>query len=428
VVRRICLGLAGMAAVLAAAGLALGLEWLANRAGVATTILVAVGLGGVRALAGYQYTAWIVAAVVAAMVWPRSFEEWGGVRLRDPWVVLVVVQTVMFGMGTQMRLADFFGVARQPRGVVVGLACQFTIMPLLGWALSQVVEFPPEVAAGIVLIGSCSSGLASNVMTYLAGANLALSVTVTAMATMLAPVVTPLWMKLLAGRLIEVSMATMTMEIVKIVLVPVGAALLSDGVARAPAWGRTIGRAAAVVAAGWLAWLAAGGWDWIAARLRADSLQPTIVVSFIAAAVAVGVVWGEVRRRWPLVDRLMPYASMAGIIYFTAVTTAAGRDDLLRVGPILFAVAVAHNGLGYLLGYTFSRLLGLDVSSARAIALEVGLQNGGMATGIAGRMGKLGTVGLAAAVFSPWMNVSGSVLANWWARRPTDRSSPRDKP
>jgi BASS family bile acid:Na+ symporter len=116
----------------------------------------------------------------------------------------------------------------------------------------------------------------------------------------------------------------------------------------------------------------------------------------------------------------MPLSSMFGIIYFTAVTTAAGRDDLLKVGGLLFLAAALHNTLGYVLGYWLSRALGMDRTSARTVAFEVGLQNGGMASGLASAMGKLGTVGLAAAIFSPWMNVSGSILANYWRKRPTD--------
>ena len=119
----------------------------------------------------------------------------------------------------------------------------------------------------------------------------------------------------------------------------------------------------------------------------------------------------------------MPMLSMAGIVYFTTVTTAAGRDNLLKVGALLFFASVLHNAAGYFFGYWLSRGSGLDKNSARSVAFEVGLQNGGMASGLAGAMGKLGTVGLAAAVFSPWMNVSGSILANYWRKRPADERS-----
>jgi BASS family bile acid:Na+ symporter len=109
---------------------------------------------------------------------------------------------------------------------------------------------------------------------------------------------------------------------------------------------------------------------------------------------------------------------MIGIIYFTTVTTAAGHDNLLNVGLLLFVASVIHNGAGYFFGYWLSRLFKLNRADARTIAFEVGLQNGGMASGLAGGMGKLGSVGLPAAVFSPWMNISGSILANYWRKRP----------
>jgi BASS family bile acid:Na+ symporter len=142
------------------------------------------------------------------------------------------------------------------------------------------------------------------------------------------------------------------------------------------------------------------------------------LLGFALAAAVVGLVYHAAASRSPGLKRAMPALSMFGIVFFTAVTTAAGRDELLTVGWLLLAVAIVHNALGYGLGYGFSRALGLDKRSARTVAIEVGLQNGGMATGIASAMGKLGTVGLAAAIFSPWMNVSGSILANYWRRRP----------
>lgn len=114
----------------------------------------------------------------------------------------------------------------------------------------------------------------------------------------------------------------------------------------------------------------------------------------------------------------MPAASMVGIVYVTAMTTAAGRDNLLKVGGLLFLASALHNTAGYCFGYWLSRASGLDKNSARSVAFEVGLQNGGMASGLASAMGKLGTVGLAAAIFIPWMNISGSVLANYWHKRP----------
>ena len=136
------------------------------------------------------------------------------------------------------------------------------------------------------------------------------------------------------------------------------------------------------------------------------------------AAFFVGVLYYWLSIKIKKLDKLMPYISMFGIIYFTTVTTAAGRDHLLKVGLLLFISSVIHNAAGYFFGYWLSRATGLDKNSSRTIAFEVGLQNGGMASGLAGSMGKLGTLGLPAAVFSPWMNISGSILANYWRRRP----------
>jgi BASS family bile acid:Na+ symporter len=137
-------------------------------------------------------------------------------------------------------------------------------------------------------------------------------------------------------------------------------------------------------------------------------------------AIVAGVVFHHLTAVFPALEGWMPVASMFGIVYFTLVTTAAGRDHLLQVGGLLFLAAAIHNGVGYVLGYWLSRALGLDRNSARTVALEVGLQNGGMASGVAGAMGKLGTLGLAAAVFSPWMNITGSLLANHWRRTADD--------
>ena len=119
----------------------------------------------------------------------------------------------------------------------------------------------------------------------------------------------------------------------------------------------------------------------------------------------------------PKITGFMPKFSMFGIVYFTLVTTAASRENILAIGLFILIASIMHNSLGYTLGYWISRALGLDTDSCRTVALEVGLQNGGMASGLAGVMGKLATMGLASAVFSPWMNISGSLLGNYWRMR-----------
>lgn len=320
---------------------------------MAGLVLLALGSRAGRTLREFTFTLWIVAAVSAAMLFPQLFQSVGGFRLTG--LIVPLIQLIMFGMGTAMSVRDFAGVLRMPRGVLVGIACQFTIMPLLGVALATGFRFPPEIAAGVVLVGSAPSGVASNVMAYIAGANVALSVTLTAVATLMAPLMTPLLMELLAGQFVPIHFLDMMIGIIQMVIVPILLGL---------AFNRLLhGRAA---------WL----------------------------------------------DRAMPIVSMVGIAVVITIITASGRDALLTIGPALVLAAVLHNGMGYLLGYWGARLVGMDERSCRTIAIEVGMQNGGLASGIALQMGKVATVGLAPAIFGPWMNISGSALANWWRSRP----------
>jgi len=385
---------------------------------VLLTVALALGLRWSKTLRGYQFTAWIVAVVTAAMIYPAHFLHIGDFDLRNKWVMLIAIQLVMFGMGTQMSLRDFAGVAKAPRGVVVGIFCHFTVMPLVGFSLAKLFQFPPEIAAGVILIGSCSSGLASNVMAFMAKSNLALSVTVTAVTTMIAPIMTPLWMKLLAGTMVEVSFFKMMVEIIKIVLVPIGAALVHDYLKHAGPRGRNVVCVLGVVAASWLVFLVAGGWALLQSNVAGDALTLLVLGGFLLSVFVIGPVYHGLARRLDWLDGVMPTLAIVGILYVTAMTTASGRDNLLKIGALLFLASMLHNLAGYFLGYCLSRGAGLDINSARSVAFEVGLQNGGMASGLASAMGKLGTVGLAAAIFIPWMNISGSVLANYWSKRP----------
>ena len=411
-----CLVTAAVCLPVAAAGWVAAAPDVWKPAAVGLCVALAAGAGRVPGLAGYRYTLWIVAAVVAAVVYPTAFVKWGDVDLQNRWLMLAVIQLVMFGMGTQMHVRDLGGVAAMPRAVAVGLVAQFSIMPLVGYGLTKVFAFPPDISAGIVLIGSCSSGLASNVITYLAGGNLALSITLTTAGTLLAPVMTPLWMWLLAGEYVRVDFVALMTEVIKIVLVPVGAAMVHDYLRSASPVGRRVVLGTAAVGTAYIATLM-GGVFADGGPVPALAFE---VVGYLFGAVVAGVAYHALSRRFGWLDGLMPTVSMFGIVYFTAVTTAAGRDNLMTVGGTLFLAAVLHNSAGYALGYLLARACGLDVKSARTVAIEVGLHNGGMAAGIARSMDKLGTVGLPGAIFSPWMNVSGSVLANYWRKRPVE--------
>ena len=274
-----------------------------------------------------------------------------------------LLQIIMFGMGTAMSINDFAGVIKSPKTVLIGLMCQFTIMPLLGFGLATIAGFPAEIAAGVVLIGSSPSGLASNVMAYLAKANLALSVTLTAVATLISPIMTPFLMKIFAGQFVPIDFWGMMLSIVKIVILPIIAGLVFNRIFH-----------------GKVKWL----------------------------------------------DKAMPIISMGSIAFIITIITAAGRDSLLTIGLALVMIAIIHNGFGYFLGYWSCRLMKLDEQSCRTIALEVGMQNGGLASGIALEMGKVSTVGLAPAVFGPWMNISGSSLATYWRDKPI-KTTEKDK-
>ena len=389
---------------------------------VVLTVGFAISLRFSKTFRGYQFTAWIIAVVTAAMIYPAHFLHVGDFDLRNKWVMLIAIQLVMFGMGTQMSLHDFAGVAKAPRGVFVGIICHFSVMPMVGLALVKIFNFPPEIAAGVILIGSCSSGLASNVMAYMAKSNLALSVTVTAVTTMIAPLMTPLWMKLLAGTMVEVSFFKLMVEIIKIVLVPIGAAMVHDYLKHASPRGRKIIYAITAFAAAWMLFLIFGGWKFLQAHFADDALTAIALGGFLLSAFVIGTMYHALATRQPWLDKFMPTMAIVGILYVTAMTTASGRDNLLKVGALLFLASVLHNTAGYFFGYFLSRAAGLDKNSARSIAFEVGLQNGGMASGLASAMGKLGTVGLAAAIFIPWMNISGSVLANYWSKRPVKQT------
>lgn len=304
-----------------------------------------------------SFTVIIFAAVALSMYHPAYFRQWWGFNLSG--LIIPLIQLIMFGMGTSMSIKDFAGVIKSPKGVIIGVLSQFMIMPVLGFGLASFTGFPPEIAAGIVLVGCSPSGLASNVMSYLAKANLALSITITAVTTLLAPFITPLLMKLLAGAFIEIDVLKMMWDIIKMIIIPIGAGLLFN-------------------------------------KLLSG------------------------RSKW--VDDAMPVVSMFGIAMILAVITAAGRDSLLEIGPVLMVVVLIHNVCGYLLGYWSGKLLRMPERDCRTIALEVGMQNAGLASGLAKEMGRLATVGLAPAIFGPLMNITGSTLASWWHGRPPKES------
>src|SRR5688572_8569954 len=291
-IERACLLLSGVAAVLLVIGIITQQHSIWQPAAVICSICFAIGMGAVPALKSFRYTAWIIAAVITAMIYPSAFTHWGDFDLRNKWLILIIIQLVMFGMGIQMSIKDFTGIATTGKGVAIGLLCHFTIMPLMGVLLINIFHFEPEIAAGIILIGSCSSGLASNVMVYIARANLVLSVVVTAMSTLAAPFITPLLMKLLAGTLIEVKFINMMMEIIKIVIVPIGAALLYDYLKTASVKSWRIVTIISIVCIICLLALSLGLWSFIETNIVSTPLLQTLeIAGFFMAAFLIGVLY-----------------------------------------------------------------------------------------------------------------------------------------
>mgnify|MGYP001813299317 FL=1 len=389
---------------------------------IAFFILLAFGVRGNPISKGFSYTIMIFAAVSVSMFYPGLFIKWGDFELKA--TIVPLLQIIMFGMGSQMSFRDFAGVVKMPKGVLLGLLCQFTIMPIVGFTIATSFGFPPEIAAGIILVGSSPSGLASNVMSFIAKANLALSVTLTAVATMLAPLITPSLMKLLAGQFVPIDFWGMMLSIINIVILPIVAGLMFN----AMAYGKENLRSK--ITQGVVYLLIIDGKNLILVQtsdleVGAAFLQfgKDVAWFFVLPIVAAFLFNRLAGGKKVALDKIMAFLSMAGIGVIIVVITAAGRDSLLDIGLLLILACLLHNSAGYFLGYWICKLARMDEKSCRTIALEVGMQNGGLASGIALEMGRVATIGLAPAVFGPMMNITGSSLATWW-RRKSENSDP----
>jgi bile acid:Na+ symporter, BASS family len=380
-------------------------------------ICLAIGVRVSEFFKSFSYTITIFAAVSLAIFYPQYFTEWGDFQLKL--LIVPLLQIIMFGMGSQMSLKDFKGVIKMPTGVFVGIICQFTIMPLVGFGIASTIGFPPEVAAGIILIGSSPSGLASNVMSFIAKANLALSVTLTAVATLLAPIITPFLMQQLAGEFVPIDFWAMMLSIINMIILPIVAGLMFNAIAygqesrNSIIWQAVTYFVIIVLTNYILLSQTAADFSGALNGLLTDAfwfLLLPIIAGFLFLKLAKG--------RKEYLDKALAFVSMAGIAIIIVIITSAGREDLLQIGFLLILASLIHNMSGYGLGYGICKLLRMDEKSCRTIALEVGMQNGGLASGIAVSMGKIATVGLAPAVFGPLMNITGSSLATWWRGRP----------
>lgn len=291
----------------------------------------------------------VLAAALLALMFPELLQQ---VR---PTVINYLLGAVMFGMGLTLNLQDFKIVFSRPKDVIIGCLTQFTVMPLLAWGLARLFQLDEALALGVVLVGCCPGGTASNVITYLAKGDLALSVGMTGVSTLLAPFLTPLLTWALAGKSVNVDVASMFLSILWVVILPIVIGLLVK-------------------------------WIWPKFTEKAT-------------------------------DYLPAFSSIA-IALIVTVVIAANADKLLAGGLIIVLVVMLHNVCGLSLGYLMGQLLRLPEAKKRAISIEVGMQNSGLASSLA-------TIHFAAyplatipgAIFSVWHNLSGAAIAYLYQRK-----------
>lgn len=268
-------------------------------------------------------------------------------------LIVPLLSVVMFGMGLTLHLSDFASVFQMPRLILLGIVLQYTIMPLTAVALSSIMKLDPVLTAGMILVGTCPGGTASNVICYLARGNVALSITLTATSTLLAVILTPLLTAVLVSKSIPVPALDMLLSILYMVIVPVGAGVLLNHVA--------------------------GRW-----------LKPVSVI--------------------------FPLVSVIAIVFIIAIIVSLNADNFQQIGITVLIAVVLHNSTGLFLGYFTSRLLGYGPAECRTLAIEVGMQNSGLAVALAIKY-FTASAALPGAIFSIWHNLSGSVLAGFWSNQ-----------
>jgi len=300
----------------------------------------------ISTFAGNTFAIWVVLFGVIAFFLPEGFT----------WIaphISLLLGVIMFGMGLTLSLDDFKGIIKAPKSVIIGIVLQYTIMPLLAFGLATLFQLPPEVAVGVILVGCCPGGTASNVMTYLARGNTALSVTITAFSTILAPILTPALTLLFASKWLPVSAGDMFLTIVQIILVPI-----------------VLG---------------------IVVRLLFHKQVEKSV-------------------------KALPLISVIGIVAVASAVVAVNTDHIATTGLLIFSVVILHNVLGLLIGFLLGKALKLDYPDQKAVSIEVGMQNSGLGSALAlAHFAPVAAV--PSALFSVWHNISGPLLATWWGKQ-----------
>jgi len=302
-----------------------------------------------------KWMALIVIAVAALALFAPQTCLW----IKTSWINWLL-GIVMFGMGLTLKMSDFKVVFSRPKDIIIGFIAQFTLMPLIAFVLTKAFQLPTEIAVGVILVGTCPGGTSSNVMTYLSKGDVPLSVGMTAVSTLFAPLMTPLLTLLYAGQRVDVNAVAMFLSIVKVVLVPIALGLVCN------------------------------------------------------------YFFGKVTRE---IVRILPLISTLAIIMIIASVVSANSGRLKTVGAMVVVVVVLHNLLGYAAGYGVGKLLRLDATKCRALSIEVGMQNSGLATSLAAtHFAQYPLATIPGAVFSVWHNISGAVYANFLASRHPDKA------
>ena len=298
---------------------------------------------------GNTFAVWVILFAALAFALP------GGFTWIAPYINLLL-GIIMFGMGLTLKFKDFKQVVKAPKEVITLAVAQYTIMPLIAVGLVFLFQLPPEIAIGVILVGCSPGGTSSNVMTFLAKGNMALSVTATSVTTLLAPIVTPALTLLLASAWLPVSFSAMFISIIQIVLVP------------------------------------------------------------IALGVAVQYLLGSKVEQ---AVGVLPLISVIGIIGVITAVVSNNVENILTSGLLIFAVVILHNLLGYLTGFLLGKVLRFDLRDTKTISIEVGMQNSGLAATLAAtHFSPIAAV--PGALFSVWHNISGSLAANWLSKLKTD--------
>lgn len=373
-----------------------------------------------KVLSGLTFTFQIFAFVAFTLYFPQIFTNWG---FNTKVLIVPSVQVIMFGMGTKLSLTDFAREFRHPWKILVGSALGFVLMPLAGVLIIHMYHFPPEVAAGVILIGACPTGAASNVMTYLARGNLALALSITMLATLVAPVTTPLVMKFFAGQLIAVNTISMMVGILNMVLVPVAAGLICNKILYSKGKVGWLQQAHNLIVLAAVCFVIGVGLIFVPFGGNVKSMQSGLILVLWAITIVsiTKMLVAHFHGPEDWMEMVLPKLSLVSIMLYIVIVAAQSRATLLSIGPALFVATVLHNLLGLALGYGCARAMRLNDADTRCFTLQVGLKNAGVGVGLAYDVLKSEGAALASLIFGTWMNVSGSTLANFWRLRPPDQ-------